>query len=601
MSFILQWAVAKIARRAAARGRPPAAPRPDDLPWWATARGAGALVAALAILAYARSLGNAFSYDEGLVIARAQPFLTSGSLGTLLSRRYFAASLEGTWRPFCTLTYMLDAALSMHPAMFKATNLAWHVGAAWLVMALARRLLPERHRRYAVVAGLLFALHPITTETVDNASFREDALVTVFTLATLVLALDGRPRLALASFALGLLSKESAVVAPALLALIRWGRVGPDARRPPAGNPQGVPDLPRWAAAAKPSTPGASLGALARELAPYGVVTALYLVVRFGPLKTPLAYARYPGGSFGAALAGLPAIWTHDFRLLFFPWPLCADLTGYFDFGAQPWIPFAGALAVVLLYGAAIWAAAARGQRLLALGLGWFIVALLPVSNLVPMPIPAAERFLYLPLAGIALGAAAGVGLLADAEGAAAGRVRRWLLGGAGLALLGAWMAIVNLRHGDWRDDERLWRATLAVNPRSCGAESAVGGGLLSRGMAETSPARARELLREAALRQQMALSLCAEETDVVRTAIMQTRLGAAEALLGERLAARTALERAAALAPRYALGVIWLGYLAHLDGDDDRAAALLRRAVVDLGPPDATVAAVAQLYVDKI
>jgi Flp pilus assembly protein TadD len=119
--------------------------------------------------------------------------------------------------------------------------------------------------------------------------------------------------------------------------------------------------------------------------------------------------------------------------------------------------------------------------------------------------------------------------------------------------------------------------------------------------MAETSPARARELLREAALRQQMALSLCAEDTDVVRTAIVQTRLGAAEALLGDRLAARTALERATALAPRYALGAVWLGYLAHLDGDDDRAAALLRRAVVDLGPPDATVAAVAQLYVEKI
>jgi Flp pilus assembly protein TadD len=81
----------------------------------------------------------------------------------------------------------------------------------------------------------------------------------------------------------------------------------------------------------------------------------------------------------------------------------------------------------------------------------------------------------------------------------------------------------------------------------------------------------------------------------------MQTRLGAAEALLGDRAAARAALERATALMPRYALGVVWLGYLSHLDGDDGRAAALLQRAVVDLGPPDATVAAVAQLYLDKI
>ena len=56
------------------------------------------------------------------------------------------------------------------------------------VMALCRRLLPAARRRWAIVAGLLFVLHPITAETVDNASFREDSLVTVFTLATLILA-----------------------------------------------------------------------------------------------------------------------------------------------------------------------------------------------------------------------------------------------------------------------------------------------------------------------------------------------------------------------------------------------------------------------------
>ncbi len=61
-------------------------------------------------------------------------------------------------------------------------------------MALARRLLPERRRRWAIVAGLLFALHPVTTETVDNASFREDSLVTVFTLATLILCARPPPR-----------------------------------------------------------------------------------------------------------------------------------------------------------------------------------------------------------------------------------------------------------------------------------------------------------------------------------------------------------------------------------------------------------------------
>ena len=147
------------------------------------------------------------------------------------------------------------------PAVFKADSLLWHIVAALLLMAFTRRLLPEARRRWAIVAGLLFVLHPITAETVDNASFREDSLVTVFTLATLILALDRRPALALVTYGLGLLSKESAVMAPALLALLRLGRFDretPRASGRPSRRPRGR--LPCCSGGWSPSCP-------------YGVVT----------------------------------------------------------------------------------------------------------------------------------------------------------------------------------------------------------------------------------------------------------------------------------------------------------------------------------------
>jgi hypothetical protein len=557
--------------RTAAHARAPS-PRPESrsaTPWWATSRGAAILVTILAVLAYARALGNELTYDEDLVLARAAPFLQSWDFGALISKRYFSSSFEGTWRPFCTLTYMVDAALSMQPLTFKLDDLLWHIAAANLVMALARRLLPEGWRRYAIVTGLLFAVHPVTTETVDNASFREDALVTVLTLATLLLALDRRPWWSLGAFGLGFLSKESAVVAPALLALLRLGRLG------------------------DPLAPRPTLRSLTRELAPYGVVTLAYLAIRFGPLATPIAYAQYPGGSFSAALAGLPAIWTHDLRLLVAPWPLCADLTGAFRFGGQPPLQLAGALAVVGGYVALMVVAARRGERALAFGLAWFLVALLPVSNLLPMPIPAAERFLYLPLAGIAIAASAVVGVAAERMGPRARKVGV----AVGTAALAVFVVLTNLRHADWKDDEALWRATVAVNPSSCGAQSAVGGRLLSLGMASHDPAQ----LREAATRQERALALCPESTDAFRAAMFYTRLGGARALLDDRPAAQQALLRAAQLAPKYALPFVWLGYLAHLQADQETAAEMLRHAVIDLGPPDGAVADVARLYVDSL
>ena len=88
------------------RGRPSVAPASATLPWWATPRGAAIVVALITVVAFARSLGNGFTYDEGLVLVGAQRFLQSGSFGTLLSKAYFGASLEGTWRPFCTFTYI---------------------------------------------------------------------------------------------------------------------------------------------------------------------------------------------------------------------------------------------------------------------------------------------------------------------------------------------------------------------------------------------------------------------------------------------------------------------------------------------------------------
>jgi hypothetical protein len=555
-------------------------------PWWNVPRKAALFVAAVVVVVFARSLGNGFTYDEPLVLLRAQGFLTSGDFGVLFSKQYFAASLEGTWRPFCTFTYMLDALLAFSPAVFKLQSIGWHIAAAWLVMALARRLLPEGVRKYALVAGLVFALHPVTVETVDNASFREDSLVTVWTLAALLFSMRNQRGLALGAFVLGLLSKESAVLTPVFLALVRVvfpryalpgaAQIGASERRPPGPWP-------------------ARLRALAVELAPFGVVGAGYLALRFGPMNTVGQYATYPGGTLAGTMLGMPAVWAHDLRLLALPWPLCADYTGYFAFGAGhvPTATLVVSVAVVLAYVAALVVAARRGQTLLAFGLGWFALALGPVSNFIPVPIPAAERFLTLPLVGIALAASAVAGMGALRWPRARWRVARRL----GVAVLVAFAVLVNARHGAWHDDETLWLDTVAVNPRACGAQSAVGGTLLSRGI-ET---RSTDTLREAVRRQELALSLCADAADPARAAMIYTRLGAGQAMLNHLGPARVALERALELMPRYGLAAVWLGYVDYLSGDKVGAATMLKYAIMDLGPPDANVASVAQWYVDKI
>ncbi|HVR61506.1 MAG TPA: hypothetical protein VMU50_06385, partial [Polyangia bacterium] len=549
---------------------PPAAergePRTGDGSGWR----ARMLVVAAALIAFGGSLRNQFTYDEGLVIGEADPFLRSGSLSTLVSPRYFAASREGTYRPVVTLSYMVDRAFGEAPFVFKADSLLLHAACALLVLALARRLLPATERRFALIGALFFAVHPLATETVDNASFREDGLVTFFVLSGLLLALADRLWPAALCYALGLLSKESAVVFPILLLGARL-------------------------VAARAAVDGAPArrSRLARELVVLGAITIAYLAVRFGPMNTPGSYARFPGGNRAATLLGMPAVLVRYARLVVWPWPLLADYSGYFDFGPRAALARLPALLAAAALLAAPVVAWRRGATTVAFGLAWFFVALLPVANVIAIPVPAAERFLYLPLAGVALALSAGAARVLARWPAAS---RPLLAGGVAVAI--AFVALANRRHLDWHDNDRLWAVTAAQNPRSCGAQSAIGGARVRDGL----EGRSRALLADGVAREELALRLCPPDpADPVRSAVILTRLGAARAMLGHLGPAREALQQALALEPRYALGVVWLGYVQFMGGDKRGAEASLRHAVIDLGPPDGAVAQVASQYMDKL
>jgi len=309
-------------------------------------------------------------------------------------------------------------------------------------------------------------------------------------------------------------------------------------------------------------------------------------------MNTPGAYASFPGGTRGATLLEMPAVFAYYLRLLIVPWPLCADYTGYFDFGPRPWSARLPSFLLVAAFVAVALVALGRRQRLIAFALGWFALALLPVSNIIPVPVPAAERFLYLPLVGVALALASVVSLV----------VTRWPRSRSVLRVVGvvvgiAFVVVANLRHRDWHDNDRLWAATGRVNPRSCGAQSAMGGARLREGINTRSPAT----LAEGVALEELALRLCPPDVDPPRGAVMLTRLGAANAVLGQLNPARQALEHAIRLSPRDPLGVVWLGYVQFLAGDKRAAESSLRHAVIDLGPPTGAVAQVASQYMDKL
>ena len=172
-----------------------------------TTRLAVVAIAAVTLLAYAGALTTGFTGDDFFIVSRIK-----AADGLRHAASYLRSGFFEYYRPIAFISHALDWTLwGAEPFGFHLTNVLLHVGSTVLVWVLARRLLD---RSGAVVAALLFALHPASHEAVYWIAARFDLLATFFTLLalwflnrqTLVSRIAGY-----AAFGVALLSKESAV------------------------------------------------------------------------------------------------------------------------------------------------------------------------------------------------------------------------------------------------------------------------------------------------------------------------------------------------------------------------------------------------------
>lgn len=149
--------------------------------------------------------------------------------------------------PLTFVSYQLNfMAGGLHPFGFHLGNLLIHAANAMLVYVFVARIIhgdmarsrdsvaalpgafhiPHSPFHIPLIAALLFAVHPLHTETVVWIAGRKDLLFTFFYLATLLAYIrGGRLGIAAIAFAfLAMLSKASAITIPAILLLIDWYR-----------------------------------------------------------------------------------------------------------------------------------------------------------------------------------------------------------------------------------------------------------------------------------------------------------------------------------------------------------------------------------------
>ncbi len=387
----------------------------------------GLLIAAAALLAHAPALAGGFVFDDHVLVER------SALLEGPLWRIWFTTAPVDFW-PLSYTSFWLEWRLwGGSPLGHHAVNLLLHAATAVLLWrALLRLRVPG-----AWVAGLLFAVHPVTVESVAWISERKNVLSGVLFVATILVWTRWREEGsrgsylgALGLFALALLAKTSTVVLPVVLLGLAASTAGRLRRR----------DL-------VPLAPFFLLSVAA------GVVTLWFQWVRAmaaTPTGTTLA-ERIGGSAWALLLYARTALVPVRLAFVYPPWPVSAP---YF------YVP----LAVVPALAAALWWARRGPARPLSLALGYHALVVLPVVGLVDMAFfmfgPASNHLQYLALLG-----PAALGGWAVARLAASG-ARRWAVVVAAGAIL-ALGAETARRASAFESDLTLWQAAAADAPQS--------------------------------------------------------------------------------------------------------------------------------------
>ncbi|MBA5867732.1 MAG: tetratricopeptide repeat protein [Nitrospira sp. CR1.3] len=334
---------------------------------------------AVTVFVYVIAFSGDFHYDDSRTVLE-NPHLES--------LRTFVGHLDHMVRPVLYATFLLDRWLyGSDPSGYHVLNLLLHLGSGLLVYRILTGAVADERSSVPFWTALVFLIHPIATEAVTYISGRASSLMAFFYLAALFLYIkaseDPQPvrlcRLylsgAVTSFLFSVGSKETAVTFPLILLL--WDTLIQRLKGPTLRTVMLSRHLPFWIVLLL-----AAAWALSHPR--YTALADFSLTIR--PFWDNLL-SELHATAYALTLFFTPWNQNFDHDLPVFhsltQWPLPLDI-----------LLLSVTVAAVLLS----W----RRFPLLAFGVGWFFIQLLPTS-LIPRNDLLSERNLYLPSIGLFL------------------------------------------------------------------------------------------------------------------------------------------------------------------------------------------------------
>jgi tetratricopeptide (TPR) repeat protein len=402
-----------------------------------------------AVLSYVQTLDNGFLWDDYYLVENNSYIRDFSHLDKIFSSNIGrgAGKTYHFYRPIQIFSYLIDYAFWGTGAFgYHLTNVLLHALCAVFIFVMIRTLLNETTA--AFMASLLHCVHPVHVGAVAYVSGRADLLVCLFTVICVVFFLrylyDSRPYDAffcVLFFAAALLSKENAMIVPfALLAVNRFK-------------------------AGKTRT---------RLLVSLCAVDLAYIAIRFTFFESLLPHLNRTS-ALTERLPGFFAAIAHYLRLLILPLNLRVDYGKELFFWADPAVISGVLLFLVLVF----MLTAKRRYRRIGFSAAWFLLFLIPVSNIYPINAFMAEHWMYLPSIGFFI-------FVSDVVKGALFKPTSKRFGIAFYCVVVLFFFFLTLRQNTYWDDKvRFYEHMTKMSPRSSNLRNNLGLAYLHRGRTE--------------------------------------------------------------------------------------------------------------------
>ncbi len=429
------------------------------------------LLLTLAFAVYANSFRNQFVLDDLELVVNNPLIESRQNIIDIFKVGLFPAVplAENFYRPVQSLTLKFDYLLwRKNPFGYHITNTLIHTINAILIFSIV--LLITHNRRIAMIASVLFAVHPIHTAAVTYISGRADPLVALFGLTSLsffiIYSEFKRILYYLASvvfFILALLSKEISLVLPLLFILY---------------------DICFLKKEKKTNV----INFWIKRYAIYIFIVIAYILLRASVFNFS-SFLQIGKLDFTARFLTACYIFLNYLKLLILPFGLHIDRT------IQPIVsifsPYCFAKVVILAVLGYAFIKSYKISKIIFFASAWFLINFIPISNLFrPLNAPMAEHWMYFPSIGFFILAAVGIDKIASIK----------LLKHSEsiiVIFLIVSLSILTIKQNFvWKDRHTLYRHALKFSPNRPRLHSYLGNAYKDQGLFELALSEFNEAIR---------------------------------------------------------------------------------------------------------